>query len=201
MIDLITNNPLDVIEIVLMLIIGLLIYKYLPSYFTEKGKYLATKEDIGEITRKVQEVEAEFIKMSTEHQVRFSKLHEKRAEIISELYSRLYDFQWAVSAFLRNFHKKNHEGQNANELDNELYNFTDFFNKHRIYFTDDICLKIDELVETLLESYVPLEGRTPDDNNVKRDWDMCAKVIQKKYPAIKESLENDFRKILGVAKE
>jgi hypothetical protein len=41
-------------------LIGLFIKNYLPSYMDEKGKNLATKEDIAEITRKTEEVQKEF---------------------------------------------------------------------------------------------------------------------------------------------
>lgn len=37
-----------------------LIKNYVPSYFDEKGKNLATKQDIAEITRKTEEVQKEF---------------------------------------------------------------------------------------------------------------------------------------------
>ena len=36
--------------------ISLILNKYLPSYFSEKGKNLATKEDIEEITSKVEKI-------------------------------------------------------------------------------------------------------------------------------------------------
>lgn len=198
MIDLITNNPLEIIEIGLILILGLLIYKYLPSYIIEKGKNLATKEDIGDITRKVEEVKAEFIKVSCEHQIRFSKLHEKRAEIIAELYSRLYDFYWAVCAFLRDFHKTKHDEKDFKKLDDKSYEFTDYFHKHRIYFNENICSKIDELINALYSAYVPLENRDRNDKHLKQDWNKCAEIVRKQYPKIKESLESDFKKILGV---
>jgi hypothetical protein len=42
--------------IVISVIIGLILNKYLPSYFGEKGKNLATKEDVEEITSKVEKV-------------------------------------------------------------------------------------------------------------------------------------------------
>jgi len=41
-------------------LLGLWIKNYLPSYMTEKGKNLATKEDIQEITRRTEEVQREF---------------------------------------------------------------------------------------------------------------------------------------------
>ncbi|WP_149242570.1 hypothetical protein [Dyadobacter sp. 32] len=42
------------------IIIGFLIKDYLPSYFKKKGENLATKEDIGEITKLVEEVKSSF---------------------------------------------------------------------------------------------------------------------------------------------
>lgn len=46
-----------IINVVLIFLLGLFIKNYLPSYMNEKGKNLATKEDIQEITRKTEEVQ------------------------------------------------------------------------------------------------------------------------------------------------
>ena len=40
--------------------IGLLLRRFLPSYLSEKGKNLATKEDVGEITARIEEVKARY---------------------------------------------------------------------------------------------------------------------------------------------
>jgi hypothetical protein len=40
--------------------LGLFVKNFFPSYMDEKGKNLATKEDIEEITRKTEEVQQEF---------------------------------------------------------------------------------------------------------------------------------------------
>jgi hypothetical protein len=130
---------------------------------------------------------------------RFSKLHEIRAQIIADLYGRLYEFHWAVCAFLRDFHKANHDAQRVQELDAKSYDFKDFFDKHRIYFTENIYSKIDALVNSFYSAYVPLvPGTDRNDNQVKQDWNKCAKIVKEKCPEIIESLERDFRKILGV---
>ncbi|AGR77093.1 hypothetical protein A7H1H_0784 [Aliarcobacter butzleri 7h1h] len=46
----------NLIVVFVSVIISLILNKYLPSYFGEKGKNLATKEDIEEITSKVEKV-------------------------------------------------------------------------------------------------------------------------------------------------
>lgn len=133
---------------------------------------------------------------------RFSKLHEIRAQIIADLYGRLCEFHWAVCAFLRDFHKANHDAQRFQELDDKSYYFKDFFDKHRIYFTENICSKIDALVKSFYSAYVPLDAIVPgtdrNDKQVKPEWNKCAKIVKEKCPEIIESLERDFRKILGV---
>lgn len=134
-------------------------------------------------------------KVSFEHQIRFSKLHEIRAQIIADLYGRLYEFHWAVCTFLKDFHKAIPDTQRVQALDDKSYEFKDFYDKHRIYFTENICSKIDEIVNALYSSYVPLDR---NNKQWKRDWIECAKIVQVKYPAIRESLESDFRIILGV---
>ncbi|MDY3530308.1 hypothetical protein PG593_11060 [Riemerella anatipestifer] len=49
-----------------ILLVGIILFftikNFLPSYFNEKGKNLATKEDLEEITEKVEKIKAEFIK-------------------------------------------------------------------------------------------------------------------------------------------
>ena len=49
---------------------GLLVRSFLPSYFTEKGKNLATKEDIGQITEAIESVKEDYAKRlkDLEHQ-------------------------------------------------------------------------------------------------------------------------------------
>lgn len=54
---------------------GLFIKNYLPNYMNEKGKNLATKEDIADITRKTEEVKSEFL----------SKLELEKKEINLEI--------------------------------------------------------------------------------------------------------------------
>ena len=46
----------EILLTVAVFLIGLFVKNYLPSYMDEKGKNLATKEDIEEITRKTEEV-------------------------------------------------------------------------------------------------------------------------------------------------
>lgn len=50
---------LDFLVLIGVVVIGLLVRSFLPSYAKQKGKNLATKEDISEITSKVEEVRSQ----------------------------------------------------------------------------------------------------------------------------------------------
>ena len=88
-------------------VVVLLWQRFLPAYFSEKGRNLATKEDIGHITnaiesvkgkhtRDLEQLRSDLNRAALEHQVQFSKLHEKRAEVLAELYTRLVSAMWAM---------------------------------------------------------------------------------------------------------
>lgn len=97
------------LEIILVFLLGLFIKNYLPSYMDEKGKNLATKEDIEAITRKTEEVQKEF-KEGFElfsSDVRFK--YDFYFKQYSELYSKLYGIV-IQSEYVRHFIRLN-DGQ------------------------------------------------------------------------------------------
>lgn len=71
-------------------IIGFLLRNFLPSYFTEKGKNLATKEDVENITRKTEEVQKEFRenleRFTTDLRFKNDFYYRQYAELYSKLY-------------------------------------------------------------------------------------------------------------------
>lgn len=83
---------LQVANIFLLIIIGLLMRSYLPKYFQEKGKNLATKEDIGDITEKIEAVRAQYARQS--HVQKLTS--EKEFEILSEVWKTLVDLRQAT---------------------------------------------------------------------------------------------------------
>jgi len=69
---------------VLSVLLGLLVKAYLPAYAKEKAKNLATKEDIADITARVEKVRAEISKESA--------LLEKRREVYERISNSLRIF-------------------------------------------------------------------------------------------------------------
>lgn len=89
-------------NVILIFLLGLFIKNYLPSYMDEKGKNLATKEDIQEITRKTEEVQKEF----REDFELFSSDVQFKYDFYKKQYSELYCKLYAIiiqSEYVRKF--------------------------------------------------------------------------------------------------
>jgi hypothetical protein len=96
--------------------------------------------------------------LASEHNIRFGKLHEKRANVIEELYSKLDDAIGAVKRFLALFDRagvpKEELGRTAMQ---KWIDFTKYYQKHKIYFNDGLCEKIDIISKKLLAPILRFE--------------------------------------------
>ena len=129
-----------------LLLLGFVVGQFLPSYIREKGKNLATKEDIGAITRKVEEVKSEYTEKLTHlsHQNNLiveqfrsgSQMHAamllKRMEILQEAYVLWLELLHAV-------HKPEIIGEKVMDCQsfwekNNLYLGADLRNKYKLAY-------------------------------------------------------------------
>ena len=97
------------LQVLILLGVGciFLFRKYLFSYSSEKGKNLATKEDIGDITRKVEEVRNGYVTEVERLKVDLSLLSRKndilldeKIRVFKKLQKRLVDFKKYCEAAL-----------------------------------------------------------------------------------------------------
>ena len=84
-----------------------------------------------------------------EHQVRFTRLHEKRAEVISKLYELLREQLWAsgrATSFMR-LSGGTTPQQDMIEADKQRVKLYRYFMLNRIYLPAAICTSVDALLE------------------------------------------------------
>ena len=111
--------------------------------------------------RKAHAVEIERLKAdlrtaSFEHQTRFVRLHETRAEIIAELYKRLVKAEDAIYTLLGDVQpaeQKEREElfQSTGELTGGL---VQFFQEHRIYFDEELCARLGALALNFQQAWL-----------------------------------------------
>lgn len=153
---------LQYIQIIIEVIIVLLGFyiAFFKSYFKQKGKNLATQEDIGKITNTVESIKAEFIhqaerlkvELQLQNQLRFSIKSEERGSLIN-----CYDsyFLWYNQILRINPTKFNID--NIGNIKEELFNieqsqldFRNALSKLELYIGD----------KTLINSFQELDHTT-----------------------------------------
>ncbi len=156
-------------------------------------------------------------KMALEHQIKFSKLHEDRAEKIKILYTQivnleqsLIDSTWIAQGpeYMHALHLDKKCQDNLREL-----NFT--LNLNKIYFSDTTIKKFESIFSEAWEiinrmrqarssgiaanEYIQ-SGQLVPEIYLKDDhlWIDAHKKTANEFKILKEDLENEFRILLGI---
>jgi hypothetical protein len=145
---------------------------------------------------------------SIEHQVRFARLHEKRATVIAELYGHLVETLWEAESFLSPMEwagepSKREKHQTAM---NKLVDFFRFFDKHRIYFPESMCASLEAIAMRVRSHVIEFGVYTRfDDQSLNehtreqkdKAWNKGWEAIKNDIPLARKQLEDEFRKLLG----
>jgi len=145
-----------------------------------------------------------------EHQVQFSKLHEKRAEVIAELYRRLVDVFWSSQRFVLTSENSPQPGQREEyaRANQHIREFVSFFEAHQIYLPARVCTLVEKFVAPLRRAVASagVYGRIeyPNERTRLQIQDAFTKAYEAfdaDIPAAKSALEAEFRTMLGVAED
>jgi hypothetical protein len=79
-----------------------------------------------------------------EHQVRFSKLHERQGEVIAELYKLLLETSAIARGFIYNDTRNPTEAERANNKALQLYQFIEV---NRLYLPESICSLLEAIAQ------------------------------------------------------
>jgi hypothetical protein len=147
--------------------------------------------------------------VAMEHQVRFTKLHEKRAEIIADLYKKLIDLHRHAEYFVmtRENNSDPAKDKEFREIQQEMADFQKFYQEHQIYLPLDVCTSLENLLSEITGNVwaAGIFGRIehPGEQTVLSSQEAFTKgyaAFEEKIPAARKALENEFRKMLGVEK-
>ncbi|MGD1104066.1 MAG: hypothetical protein ABSA59_18615 [Terriglobia bacterium] len=147
--------------------------------------------------------------IATEHQVRFSKLHEKRAEVIDQVYARLVEARMegkrfiATDAYITDRLQQKEAWKKTAE---RMEDVSVYIQKHRIYLPERICELLQKVVDEMSRHvaaagvYTPLNPQAQEMIAEKYEALMKAynAFFSESIPAATKALEDEFRRLLGV---
>lgn len=153
--------------------------------------------------REIEEVKSRLQIVASERQIVFSRLHEKRVEIVAETYTLIHKVNSkAIGLISEVFHAGLRTPKDrAQEVFDDCLKFYDFFQQHRIYFSEELCNMMDKFVALIGETNVAVR-RAPDnlDHSTEDGKEAYLKmaILMDRLPEIKKSIEKYFRTLLGV---
>ena len=143
-----------------------------------------------------------------EHQIRFAKLHEKRASVIADLNGHLAEVLWEAENVLSPIRWQGEptEREKYQAAMTKSVEFFRYFDKHKIYLPAELCSSIDQLVREVRAHilgfgvYLTWEDDALLEHTRKEKSDVLLegwKLLKEKVPAVRGKLEDEFRLLLG----
>lgn len=146
-----------------------------------------------------------------EYQTRFSNYHQTQIKLTAKLFKLFNRATNAIYELVKPLQmggkndlkeKKIKTAQEFNELSN-------FYSNNRIYFDENICAKMDQIMEVLIDSFVSFDTAhvfsMDDSDSYKIDdsglWIEAYNKFKDNVPTLRSDIEDSFRKIITVKSE
>ena len=135
--------------------------------------------------------------------IKFELLHAKTAEVLGLTYAQLRAYLVAVQNYVTSFQGSevfNNKEENASKVIQVKNALIDYYRPNKIYLPGTITKKIDVFIDTIFKKAIDFRFHVVDhvpQNNPMELWDMIDKFMQKQAEDLFNSLENNFRRVLG----
>ncbi|MGA5663670.1 hypothetical protein ACPCZR_30170 [Bacillus bombysepticus] len=154
---------------------------------------------------------SELRKLNDNYQIVFSKLHADRTETIKNLYNILCEIDQDIRSL--KWAEESNDIEYLKVVERKLVtNSLEFYNnyqRNRIYFSEDTC-KLFELMHVKLADvnvpinvYYTYRGNLSEEDQEKETErkEKMKKYMKEDIPKLKEEIEKEFKKILGVVEK
>ncbi len=185
---------------VLLAIAGWLIRTIIQHFMTKDIEQY--KFDI----RRQGEIELEKLKAALNieavtHEIRFSKLHNRRAEIIDELFKKIVAFDASATVLMVEFDMDDPEElrEKADKFIDIYYDFHQYAEQNEIYFSEELCKLIAGLHSEAFNQAICVTYKTEpySIDDLKKAFIEERPGIQSRTEQIKRQIKEEFRELLG----
>lgn len=140
---------------------------------------------------------------------RFTELHSERGQVIKELYSKLNQFDNDMASLANPMQPKGEleMSEKLSQARDSGLSFKQYYERHRIFFSKDVCDKVDEFfseMDSVFGDHWHYKLHDFDDDTLedseKRDklMENWKKIDEGNIANVKADLRAEFREILGV---
>ena len=164
------------------------------------------------ISGRVEAYKAELQRATTEHSVRFQRLHSERAEVIKEFYAKFARLDDMLYSTLRSFQLVGELSleEKVSKLSEQFNELRDYFLPRRIFFDEPLCKVIDSTLEIAKGIFYDITtykvDPTHEEYKFNREvlkvrhefWEKARATHKAEFAQVKAKLEEQFRAILGI---
>lgn len=150
----------------------------------------------------VEKLRSQLSVAAAERHIRFSNLHEKRAEVIAEVYAALTKVLFAIASYVRMFESSGIPSRADREKTavDAINAFSDSYRPQKIFIPKTTAVRLDQVFDELrgahIDCSVAVDHEPQNTERTKRWVDVHKKVEHLAKVAMSE-LEDDLRKLLG----
>jgi hypothetical protein len=154
-----------------------------------------------EHSNEIERLKADLRAAAFEHETRFARLHEKRIEIVAELYRKLaiaedafHDVLHPIQPGSRDDHKCR-----TRQAAIQAQTFFTFFNQNRVFLDDQLCGLILAIKEKLRRISAEFAGALDftEVPSTHEQWTEAWKLFSTNVPPLRSEIEQRVRKMLG----
>jgi hypothetical protein len=156
----------------------------------------------------IEQLKTRLQQATIEHQVRFAKLHEKRAEVIAEVYERLVDAEQQGYRFasVEGFMPGTDEQREARmKTQGTMFDLKLLIEKRHIYLPTQICTVLKGHLDNMANhvfgvgSYGAVRALTSQEQvEQQKVFAAACTAFAQDIPAARRALEDEFRRMLDV---
>lgn len=163
-----------------------------------------------EYANEFEKLRSELAVAAAERNIRFSKLHERRAEVVDEMYGLLRNLHYRLNDYVRVFEPTGYKSKEERRKDVEEASklFFDFYLRNKLFLSKVAVKKVEEFDKIhkkyLYQFFYGVERKRK--NGIENDeyyedraekWDVIFNRVNEDLTILLDEIENEFRKLLG----
>jgi hypothetical protein len=152
--------------------------------------------------RDLEMYKSELARANHEHQTKFSLIHQKRADVIADLYGRLAKAKGLLGDLVGLFQPGGQSLPDKKKKVADAYNeASSFFFQHRLFIPESTAVKVEQVLDAMREAFYSFDTAQMGHDEYKPDqtglWVEAHKAVRDKLPPLLGELEEQFREAIG----
>jgi|TARA_R100000750_G_scaffold15459_1_gene10132 hypothetical protein len=207
-------SAINYVYITLVAMVSAALGAYFGSYLKKRGAEKAlqdsfddVKERLRETTQLSEEIKSSISLGTLEHQIKFSKLHEKRIEIIEGLYYRLTEMESKGKNFIYRSSPTSAAQDQFEIASSAINDFISYSKLNKFWVEKDlfneieaVALRLDKIIHCTAFNCDVNPQNTQDFSQAMDERKKAVEAINNEVPAAKEKVIESIRNVLEPSK-